>query len=908
METDATIIENAKQRIKDLVDFYNKEVSEHRVSRYNEETTKKDFILPLFEVLGWKTDRKTRHIEVTAEEKISKKRVDYGFRINDIPKFFLEAKSLKEDLDNPKFVEQAINYAWHKGCTWAVLTNFESVIIFNAEWKTSQISESRFITLKCHEFLDAEKFKQLWLLSEESFEQGLIDKEAEKWGKKTKKTPVNKQLWIDLTRFRESLSKDITKLNQSRNLKEEELDEAIQRILDRLIFIRNCEDKETEQKLLISNLRDWESRGKGQLIKNLRDVFEYFKKQYNSEIFAEALCDSIDVDNEVLHEIIEDLYYTKDKSIFYDFSAIEADVLGNVYEQYLGHILKKTEKRAKLTENHVHRKEQGIYYTPPYIVNYIVRNTLGELLKDKKVNTEKIRVLDPACGSGSFLIKAFDVLNTHHIEHDIDYNQTKLDIITGQSTPYTVKVKILENNIFGVDLDKQAVEITQLNLLLKIAEKGHRLPLLKNNIKLGHSLIDDTAIIGNKAFNWKDKFNEIMNEGGFDVIVGNPPWGAKIEDNEKKYYLSEKSSYISVNRELESHILFIELSLRLLKEGGLLGLILPNTWMYLFSTEPIREKILEECKIISIVELTKYIFADAPDIVPVVIILKKTDLDKSKNLINSVSFAGRTSVNDALFANLEYKQIKQADINSNVSKIFNPNLTPETKKIVNKIKTKSEKLSTFVETNYGIKTGDNEKYLANDKVDKSFVKCLKTKEIGRYSIEWKGLWLNYGSHLAGYRKDSLEVPKIIVQYTRKLSLKRRLICSLNERGKFYPFNNYSYIIGNEKTLKYIIGIINSKLMNFYFANTYIDYNIKPTYLNELPIRKLSKSSQSVMLISLVSKILSLNNQLIVLKDKKTDERARIEEEINKTDVEIDDLVYNLYGINESEKKVIEDFN
>ncbi len=457
--------ETIKQEIRKLVEKYNKVVEEKRVGKYNEEMTKKDFILPLFRALGWNTEDSN---EVTAEEKISKKRVDYGFRINGIPKFFLEAKALKEDLDNPKFIEQAINYAWHKGCTWAVLTDFESVKIFNAEWKTSNPLQSHLKTIPYQEFL--ERFSELWLLSRESFEQGLIDKEAEKWGKKTKKISVDKQLLADFTRFRELLSKNIMKLNQNKNITEEELDESIQRILDRLIFIRNCEDRELEAKTLISSFREWESRGRGQLIKSLREVFAYFDEQYNSKIFAKHLCDSLDIDNEVLHEIIEGLYFTKDKSVSYDFSAIEADVLGNIYEQYLGHILKKSEKRAKLTESHARRKEQGIYYTPTYIVDYIVRNTLGELLKDKKVDLEKIRVLDPACGSGSFLIKAFDVLNEYYAKHDKNYSQTQIDFET--SMPFTTKIKILKNNIFGVDLDKQAVEIAQLNLLLKIAEKG----------------------------------------------------------------------------------------------------------------------------------------------------------------------------------------------------------------------------------------------------------------------------------------------------------------------------------------------------------------------------------------------------------------------------------------------------
>lgn len=233
-------------------------------------------------------------------------------------------------------------------------------------------------------------------------------------------------------------------------------------------------------KPLIANYREWESKGKGHLIKSLRETFIHFDNEYNSKIFAKHLCDELDIDNEVLHEVIEGLYTTKDNEA-YDFAIIDADILGTIYEQYLGHILRKTEKRAKVNENHAHRKEQGIYYTPTYIVKYIVDRTLGELLKDKKIDVQKIRVLDPACGSGSFLIKAFDVLNDYYKENDENYKQTQLDLESG--IPFKTKSRILQNNIFGADLDKQAVEIAQLNLLLKIAEKGHRLPLLEQNIK-----------------------------------------------------------------------------------------------------------------------------------------------------------------------------------------------------------------------------------------------------------------------------------------------------------------------------------------------------------------------------------------------------------------------------------------
>jgi type I restriction-modification system DNA methylase subunit len=902
-----------KQEIKKLLDKYNRVFQEKQLSKYNEEMTKKDFILPLFRILGWNTEDSS---EVTAEEKISKKRVDYGFRINGIPKFFLEAKALKEDLDNIRFVEQAINYAWHKGCTWAILTNFESIKVYNAEWKTGTW-QSHFMTIPCESFL--ERFDDLWLLSKESFEQGLLDKQAEKYGKRTKKTTVDKQLLNDFTRFRELLSKNITKLNQSKNITEEELDEAVQRILDRLIFIRNCEDRELEAKTLISSLREWESKGKGQLIKSLREVFAYFDKKYNSKIFANHLCDSLDIDNEILHEIIEGLYYTKDKSVSYDFSAIEADVLGNIYEQYLGHILKKGEKRAKLTENHAHRKEQGIYYTPTYIVDYIVRNTLGELLKDKKVNVEKIRVLDPACGSGSFLIKAFDVLNEYYLKHDKNYSQTQIDFKTG--LPFTTKVKILKNNIFGVDLDKQAVEIAQLNLLLKIAERGHRLPLLQENIKCGNSLIDDPKIAGDKAFKWEEEFPEVMKEGGFDVVFGNPPYGIVFKENEK-HFIEEKLPTFRRNNDL--YVAFMEKGINLLKEGGLFSFIIPNTYLIGPYFDNLKRFILEKTKIIKILDLgVNHVFQD-PNVFNSIIILQK-ESNKSKREKNKIKFFDVPLLKNSDFFKLESVSFKTEIIQSQ----FNDLSWKPKNKIIEKITMQKDKIIDDVcyvkdvGFNYwsigrGKKRGDSigSRILYDgERKNQNDIPYLKGRDINRYNHVFGNHWLkhdyekflNKKTDIFRFSPEFLEVsPKIIYRQTAD-----RIIASI-DFDKYYLDKTVHLIIPKENVklnLLFLLGVINSKLMLYFYRNLVREEGrtfaqVKTVYIKKIPLKFNEYLENKIS--ELVNKMLSLNKRLNEIGDKKTDERARIEEEIKKTDAEIDELVYKIYGITEEEKKIIEE--
>ena len=879
------------RKVQVLIEKYNKVVEENRDSRYKEEETKKDFILPLFKALGWNVENST---EVTAEENVSKKRVDYGFRIDGIPKFFLEAKSLKEDLDNRKFIDQAINYSWHKCCTWAVLTNFESIIIFNAELKTEHPWQSQFKRIHCREFLD--KFDELWLLSRESFEQRLLDKVAEKWGKKARKISVDEQLLDDFTKFRELLSKDITKLNQNKNLTEEDLDESIQRILDRLIFIRNCEDKELEAKTLISNLREWKSRGRGQLIKSLREVFAYFHKEYDSEIFAYHLCDSLEIDNDVLYEIIEGLYHTKDNSVFYDFSAIDADVLGTIYEQYLSHILKKTEKRAKLKKNHIHRKEQGIYYTPTYIVEYIVNNTVRELLKDKKNGFEYARVLDPACGSGSFLIKAFDVLDEYHKKNDESYSQTQLDI----KGRFTRKVKILQENIFGVDLDKQAVQIAQLNLLLKIAEKRQTLPLLEQNIKIGNSLIDDPKIAKDKAFRWEENFKDIMNEGGFDVIIGNPPYNYEFDDSEKMYFEKKMPIY----RSKDSAEYFFAKATELLKHGGLVGLIVPKSLAFYGKWSGIRKLLLKEFTILNIADVGLG-FSDV-NLEEVIVVAKKA-VPKSDYNINVDKFSDiKRPKKRKIIA--KSGLVKCSLMKNNNIIVFTPLLDFE-QEILKKVDERSLKFSEIISDSFrGIYISDKDK----SKLRKGRIKFIEKEPwIQRYGIE-NAIEINADEEFIDQNKlNKLLQRKLIFKVLRG----KRLAVHYDSSGELLTASNIVNVVIKENTslsYEFLLALFNSSLLSYYvqkaiFSDTtesarHMDY----LYLSLFPVpRNVSKIAHAKT-IELVNKLLYLKNRLFDFGGKKIDEATRIEKEIEKVDSEIDEEIYEIYGLRE-EKKTIEDY-
>ncbi len=926
-------IEKAKNEIRILVEKYQKVAEEKRVTKYNEEMTKAEFIEPLFEALGWDIRNRNHKDEVTREEQISKDRVDYSFRINGIPKFFLEAKPLRANLDDPKYVEQAIHYAWNKGCTWAVLTDFEAVKIFNAEWRTTSHSQNHLKTIPCYEFLD--RLSELWLLSKESFEKGLLDKEAEKWGKKTKKTPVDKQLLSDFTHFREILSKSITKLNQSKNVSQEELDESIQRILDRLIFIRNCEDRGLEERQLISNLRVWEDKGKGQLVKNLRDVFSYFDKQYNGRIFIRHLCDDLEIDNEVLHEVIEGLYYTKDKSISYDFSAIEADVLGNIYEQYLGHILKKTAKRATLTENQTHRKEQGIFYTPTYIVDYIVRHTLGRLLENKKIDPLKIRVLDPACGSGSFLIKAFDVMNNYHKKTDKDYSQTHLDVDATNGT-YTKKLDILKNNVFGVDLDRQAVEVAHLNLLLKITEKGHRLPLLQQNIKQGNSIISTSLSEKDRAFNWEVEFPEITkNEKGFDVIIGNPPYVRQEELLPIKSFL--QSNYEVYHSMADLFVYFFEKEIKLLKEGGYFGMIVSNKWLKAGYALNLR-KFLSKYWIEEFVDFGDLkVFQDATTY-PCIIIIRKVNKQNPKVrtcLVKTLSFS---SLDD--YVNENGFTVDQRDLDEN-GWTFK---STQTLDVISKIQSQSIPLKEYIHDQYyfGIKTGLTKAFVIDENTKSELIKkdpksaeiikpFLTGKEVRRYGVKFENNYVvltKIGVDIKRYPvilnwltnfKDDLEKRWDKGNYWYELRAcsyydlfekPKILYGAITVAPRFtldydgYLANNANFFIPLDD--KHLLGILNSKLGWFLITNTCTQvqggYQLIWKYFGNVPISK----KKDVEIEKLVDKMVSFNKKLIQLGNKMTDEKSTIEDEIKKIDAEIDERVYKIYGLTEDEINVIEE--
>ncbi len=265
-------------------------------------------------------------------------RVDYVFKLHGVSQFYLEAKPLRAELTKSEYIKQAVTYAYNKGITWAVLTNFEGLRIYNAQ------TGRPFITLSCDNYLTS--FDDLLLLSKESLERNALNERAEKYGALPPRLGIERQLYNQLRQWRETLFTQIYHYNS--NLSYNQIDEVIQRLFNRLIFIRTCEDRGIEDRVLLGALHEWRSSGrKGELIEVLRRILRDFDGYYDSDLFALHLTDKVFIDSVTIEGIIDGLYEVRGGIANYDFSLIDADVLGTVYEQYLGHVATVVKQRAK---------------------------------------------------------------------------------------------------------------------------------------------------------------------------------------------------------------------------------------------------------------------------------------------------------------------------------------------------------------------------------------------------------------------------------------------------------------------------------------------------------------------------------------------------------------------------------
>jgi len=881
-------------KLQDLLDDFKKNYQKYQ--KELEANTETKLIEPLFELLGW--TKKDFVKQEKAQRRGKTGHADYAFYVGSKIAFFLEVKRVGISLDR-EADKQVISYALSRRVPIAVSTNFEELKIFCVEQENA-------IKNKFRVFDDPEKYiseiDDLLLLSKESFEQGIILSKAEREGRLKRRVSINRVLLEDLMRIRSLIATDLEKQYPGKYHINEK-DEIIQRIIDRLIFIRRCED--TGINIENITLKDAMILPDNKAYPTLKEIFKRYNDVYNSGLFAIARdndCDKITINGEIIKKLTDYLYESKSREYVYNFDWIDADILGQVYEQYLGKILAQTKSGiAKLKNGQVHRKEQGIYYTPTYVVDYIVKSTVGEILKNKKIKTKDIRILDPACGSGSFLIKAYDYLY-NKLSSSKESKQYRID----SQGKYSIKTEILKNNLYGVDLDNKAVEITKLNLLLKAAEKNRRLPEeIDSCIRHGNSLIEDGQVAGLNAFKWTGDFQE----KSFDVVIGNPPWvRAKISCNsEELAFLKEKfNNYFT--GELNLYKLFIVEALKKLKEGGYFSFIVPSSYLSDRDSKLLRKWILENFTICSIINFSEKGTKDMFDITQATTIItiknKKPKnrynvfvsnlIDDSKIFQEPSFYLNKISINSIKdFPDMQIPLIKDIRALNLAAKLSN-----------------NKKFSEIVETRDGEIHLTKYSSLIKDEKEIDYKILVRGNNISAYYIDVNtekrmGGWIN-DSDIDKF-KDVINKDRILIQQVSNMAQERRIKGAIVTKGIYAGNSCVSILSKNENySLESILALLNSKLLNWYFklfssTNHVTGREIKNLPLNdkiELYISKLG---------NLATKILALKKDLHTLGDKKTLETAKIEEEIKRIEKQINNYIYKAYGLNKKEIDLVENY-
>ena len=622
-----------------VVDFRSHE-ARYLSPDYSETAARQDFIDKFFTALGWdvthEREKNPYEREVKVEREVSdsqsRRRADYAFHLapnfRDV-RFFVEAKKPARQIDNPTDYFQAIRYGWNSGTPLAVLTDFEQFRVLDCRYKPDieTAMDRAVFKLDYQQYTDREKFAQLyWLFSREAVATDSLRKFTDELPKRGGRTvqraflkagvqSIDAAFLEELDGYRETLAKAFKKHNES--LDGETLTEIVQRTLDRLVFLRFLEDKLIETHIHVADFGNG-----GSVWRNFISASRKLDSIYNGIVFKQhAVLDArtFQVDEEAFGDICDDLAHDQSP---YDFNAIPIHILGSIYERFLGKVIVATVKQARVEEKPEVRKAGGVYYTPEYIVRHVVEQTVGKLIDGKTpMQISEMKFADIACGSGSFLLGVFDCLLRYHAAwYATNSSKAKKGewIDRGDGTfrlSLTKKREILRNNIYGVDLDAQAVEVAQLSLYLKLLDEettgsayGYQmeikealLPSLDKNIVCGNSLIDTDIEQGGlfvdegdrklNAMSFRSAFPRIMQQGGFDAIVGNPPYiriqimqetsASAVAYFKEHFRAAAKGNY-------DIYVNFVERGLSLLDKGGMLGFILPHKFFNSKYGEPLR--------------------------------------------------------------------------------------------------------------------------------------------------------------------------------------------------------------------------------------------------------------------------------------------------------------------------------
>ena len=975
--------------------FHNSDI-QGNIRDSKEEQYQGEFLIDLFvNILGF-TKNPTPNFNLTTEYKNVKdsKKADGAIVIGGKVSSIIELKGTNTT-DLSKIEEQAFGYKNNQpDCKYIITSNFEKLRFYI----DNAIEHLEFNLFE----LTFEEFQLLYLcLAFENISADIpVKMKAESL---SQEDAITRKLYKDYSVFKRELFHNLTTLNP--DYEPIELFKKSQKLLDRLLFLFFGEDRgllpPNSVRLILEDWKAIKDRDEDvQLYSRFKKYFGYLNTGFKGKRYdVFAYNGGLFKPDEVLDNIlIEDelLYKHSLKLADYDFaSEVDVNILGHIFENSLNELdeVKAQLEGQEIDKSKTKRKKDGVFYTPKYITKYIVENTVGKLCEDKKAEftiveeeyfTDKkrqqktkaillkklddyrawlhqITIIDPACGSGAFLNEALNFLIDEH--QYIDELEAKL---TGSSIAFTYHSEsILENNLFGVDLNEESVEIAKLSLWLRTAEPNRKLNSLNDNIKCGNSLIDDPEVAGDKAFNWEQEFPQIFAKGGFDVVIGNPPYGAKISKNDLTFFV-QRFNKGGLNKIFsDTYIAFYIAGLtKLLQKNGFLGYIAPNTWRLVENGLDFRKFIFSDIfSVQKIIQHTEKVFVDATVDVDTLIVKNSPSNNKIETIVGHLNglFTSNTVSQNTL-----QKQ-----------KYVNLTLTDSTYDLKFKIESNSLLAKDLFEIKNGVKPYEVGKgkpaqsketlllkpFTSEVKIDDTFSPLIGGSSFNKYKLLWNNdYWIKYGEWLAAPRNKKIfdAKEKLIFRQTSD-----KIVGMYISDG--YVMRDNTHIVlkkdNGEIDLKFALSILNSKLLNFYYQLINPEKGealaqVKLFHLENLPLKILPFNEQKKF-SKKANQMLSLNKELqeISAKFQSTCERKfenlnqnkklqdwykfsyadfikeltkqkikltlseeadwedyfhteqkkalEIQTKIERTDKEIDEMVYELYGLSEEEIGIVE---
>ncbi|MBO4752445.1 MAG: N-6 DNA methylase [Bacteroidales bacterium] len=869
--------------------FLNADIQQN-IRQSNEEQFQEGFLRELFvKVLGYALNPSPNYNLITEQKnETDSKKADGAILKEGKVIGVIELKDHKTS-DLAKVEPQVFNYkSQHPEARLVIISNFEKLRLYidnaveHREWNLFRMTKEEFV--------------ELYLcLAWEQVERGVaIEIKQESVSNEDQ---ITKALYKDYSQFKRALFEDIVKNNpagEGVDVKEWQLllFKKTQKLLDRLLFIFFAEDSGLlPPNSMVKIIEQWEKLKEldeyKPLYSRVKKYFGYLDtghKFKNYELFAyngglfkpDEVLDRIEISDEVL------VRHTR-KLSEYDFeSEVDVNILGHIFENSLSEIEAVSQQisngEAPQTSK---RKQDGVFYTPQYITKYIVENTVGRLCtekkqeldiveeeyfsdKNRKTETKKrlmerlqayrewllgLTILDPACGSGAFLNAALQFLMAEHSL--IDEMEAKL---TGASIVFQgVENSILENNLYGVDINEESVEIAQLALWLRTAKPHRKLNTLSGNIKCGNSLISDPAVAGEKAFDWEKEFPQVFEKGGFDVVIGNPPYirPHNLADKDKVYYWNRFSV---AQQKTDIYAFFVEFGCSLLKPNGKLGYIIPKTWWSIYSFKKLRELLLNQYNMHQIGLLPQKVFEDA-------------------TVETALLFVDNTKEQtDISFVDVEKKELIKSISKEHLLSDASYNITYEEEQVLNDV----PKLGDLCEVIVGIVTGDDEKYCRFEKLTDLDKPAIRGANISRYGLNYTGeyVWYNREQMIwDGNHKPKSSLKQAVGQSSpkqasdfeipEKIVLQRiaKRINACLDTNQYYAHSSVVIIKPNPLyETRYILAILNSGFIDKWLRSKSSNISLNAGTLKQIPIPSASQDEQRAI-SALADTMLTLNAQL-----------------------------------------------